>query len=234
MHILLAEDDPSVASFIRRGLREERYTVDHAKDGEEALFMAQTGKYDLLILDLLLPKRNGMEVLRALRTDKVSLPVLVLTAKDRVEDKVTGLNVGADDYLTKPFRFDELLARIRALLRRRGGVVPTVLKALDLEMDVLRHRVTRGGRPIELTSREFSLLEYFLRHPNHVVTRTMLSEQIWEHDFDTFSNVINVHVARLRQKIDGGFKKKLLHTVRGTGYTLQVPEKECADPSARP
>ena len=151
MHILLAEDDPSVASFIRRGLREERYTVDHAKDGEEALFMAQTGTYDLLILDLLLPKRNGMEVLRALRTDKTPLPVLVLTAKDRVEDKVTGLNVGADDYLTKPFRFDELLARIRALLRRRGELVPTVLKALDLEMDVLRHRITRAGRTIELT-----------------------------------------------------------------------------------
>ncbi|MBI3317802.1 MAG: response regulator transcription factor [Candidatus Omnitrophica bacterium] len=226
MRILLVEDDSAVASFIRRGLREEHYTVDVAPDGEEGLVAGQTKEYDLIILDLLLPKRSGLDLLKTLREGRVTTPILLLTAKDRPEDKVTGLNAGADDYLTKPFRFDELLARIRALSRRRGDLVSTVLQAADLEMDVLRRRVTRGGRELDLTAREFSILEYFLRHPNQVVTRTKLSEQVLEHDFDTFSNVINVHVARLRQKINDGFKRKLLDTVRGSGYMLEVPEEE--------
>ncbi len=223
MRILLVEDDARVASFIRRGLREENYTVDLAVDGEQGLFLAQTGEYDLVILDLLLPKRSGLDVLRTLRAERITIPILILTAKDKLEDKIAGLDAGADDYLTKPFGFDELLARVRALMRRRGDMVPTLLRAGDLEMDTMRRHVTRDGKELILTNREYALLEFFLRHPNQVVTRSMLSEHVWEHDFDTFSNVIDVHVARLRRKVDDGFETKLLQTVRGSGYTLQVP-----------
>ena len=226
MRILLVEDDARVASFVRRGLREENYTVDVGPDGEQALFLAQTGEYDLIILDLLLPKRGGLEVLKTLRSDGLATPILVLTAKDERQDKVAGLNAGADDYLTKPFAFEELLARTRALLRRRGDLTPTALLAADLELDALRHRVTRKGKELTLTNREFALLEYFLRHLNRVVTRTMLAEHVWEHDFDPLSNVIDVHVARLRNKIDGGFSPKLLETVLGRGYMLKVPEDD--------
>jgi DNA-binding response OmpR family regulator len=226
MRILLAEDDNRVASFVRRGLREEQYAVDVAADGEKAFFMAQTGEYDLIILDLMLPRKDGMEVLRALRASKAGTPVLILTAKDKPKDKVEGLNAGADDYLTKPFGFEELLARVRALLRRRGDMVLTVLTAGDLQIDTLKHRVSRGGKELDLTNREYALLEFFLRHPNEVVTRTKLSEHVWEADFDTFSNVIDVHIARLRQKINDGFSLKLLETVRGRGYILQIPETE--------
>ena len=222
MRILLIEDDARVASFIRRGLREEDYTVDLAREGEQALFLAGTGEYDVIILDLRLPKRNGLEVLRELRAERNTVPVLILTAKDELQDKVNGLDAGADDYLTKPFRFDELLARIRALLRRRGDMIPTVLKADTLEIDAVRRRVTREGRELMLTSREFALLDFLMRHPNQVVTRTMLAEHVWEHDFDSFSNVIDVHIARLRRKVDEGFQRKLLHTVRGSGYILQT------------
>lgn len=224
MRILLVEDDKRVASFIRRGLEEERYGVDLAPDGEEGLFLAQAQVYDLIILDLLLPKRTGIEVLRMLRLKSVKVPVLILTAKDRLEDKVAGLNAGADDYLTKPFGFEELLARVRALLRRREDISPPVLKLTNLEMDLLRHEVKRAGKKIELTSREYALLEYFLGRPGQVLTRTQLAEQVWGHDFDTFSNVIDVHIARLRRKIDDGFSPKLLQTVRGTGYRLGLPE----------
>jgi DNA-binding response OmpR family regulator len=226
MRILLAEDDSRVASFVRRGLREEQYAVDVATDGEKALFMAQAGEYSLIILDLMLPKKDGMEVLRTLRASKCGTPVLILTAKDKPTDKVEGLNAGADDYLTKPFGFEELLARVRALLRRGGNVAPTMLAAGDLQMDTLKHKVRRGGKEIDLTNREYALLEFFLRHPNEVVTRTTLSEQVWEADFDTFSNVIDVHIARLRQKINDGFPSKLLETVRGRGYILQISEIE--------
>ncbi len=226
MRILLAEDDSRVAGFVRRGMREEQYAVDVAPDGEKALFMAQTGEYDLIILDLMLPKKDGMEVLRTLRSSKKNTPVLILTAKDKPKDKVDGLNAGADDYLTKPFGFEELLARVRALLRRRGDMVPTVLTAGDLQIDTLKHKVSRGGKELDLTNREYALLEFFLRHPNEVVTRTQLSEHVWEADFDTFSNVIDVHIARLRQKINDGFPLKLLDTVRGRGYVIQIPEKE--------
>ena len=226
MRILLAEDDSRVAGFVRRGLREEQYALDVAADGEKALFMAQTGEYDLIILDLMLPKKDGMEVLRTLRAFKLGTPVLILTAKDKPKDKVEGLNAGADDYLTKPFGFEELLARVRALLRRRGDMVPTVLTAGDLQIDTLKHKVSRGGKDLDLTNREYALLEFFLRHPNEVVTRTKLSEHVWETDFDTFSNVIDVHVARLRQKINDGFSLKLLETVRGRGYVLQIPDTE--------
>ncbi|HEX9780431.1 MAG TPA: response regulator transcription factor [bacterium] len=224
MRILLVEDDARVSSFIRRGLREEHYTVDTAADGEEALFLAETNDYDLIVLDILLPKRNGLEVLRTLRGNRVAIPVLLLTAKDELADKVAGLDAGADDYLTKPFKFEELLARVRALLRRRGDVMPSALRAGDLELDSLRHRASRSGQELALTSREYALLELFLRHRNEVVTRTMLAEHVWEHDFDPMSNVIDVHIARLRKKIDDPFAVKLLQTVRGRGYMLAAPE----------
>ena len=222
MRLLLVEDDARVASFIRRGLREEHYTVDVATDGEQALELAGANDYDLLILDVMLPKRSGLDVLKQLRTDGNTVPVLILTAKDDRSDKVKGLNHGADDYLTKPFGFEELLARIRALLRRRGGLVPTVLRADDLELDALRHHVTRGGRVLTLTNREYAVLELLLRHVNQVVTRTMLAEHVWEHDFDPFSNVIDVHMARLRQKVDEGARIKLVQTIRGRGYMLKA------------
>ena len=223
MRILLVEDDARVASFIRRGLREEQYTVDVAVDGEQALFLAQTGEFDLVILDLLLPKRSGLEVLRTLRADRVSVPVLILTAKDEMQDKVAGLDAGADDYLTKPFGFEELLARVRALLRRGGELAPSVLRLGDLAVDVARHRATRGDRALDLTNREYALLEFLMRHARQVVTRTMLAEHVWEHDFDPLSNVIDVHIARLRRKIDAGRSVPLLQTVRGQGYLLNDP-----------
>lgn len=226
MRILLVEDDARVASFIRRGLREEHYTVDLAVDGEEAVFLAQTEHYDLVILDWLLPKRTGLEVVKTLRAERVPVPVLILTAKDELADKVAGLDAGADDYLTKPFGFNELLARVRVLLRRQGELLPTLLRIADLELDALRHEVKRAGRLIALTSREYALLEFFMRHANQLVTRTMLAEHVWEHDFDPLSNVIDVHVARLRQKVDQGFSPKLLQTIRGSGYRLQGADEE--------
>jgi len=220
MRILVVEDDARVASFIRRGLREEHYAVDVARDGEEAVFLAQTNDYDLVILGLLLPTRSGLEALRTLRVDRVTVTILILTARDETRDKVAGLDAGADDYLTKPFAFDELLARVRALMRRRGDMIPTVLRVKDLELDTLRHRVTRAGRELLLTNREYALLEFLMRHVHEVVTRTMLAEHVWEHDFDPMSNVIDVHVARLRHKIDAGFPLPLLRTIRGQGYIL--------------
>lgn len=234
VRILVVEDDARLASFIRRGLREEQFTVDVAADGEQGLFLAQTGEFDVIVLDLVLPKVDGIQVVRRLREEGVTVPVLILTAKEELKDKVTGLNAGADDYLTKPFGFEELLARIRALLRRRGDLIPTALRISDLEMDTLRHRVTRATKEIDLTNREYELLEYLLRHANQTVTRTMLAEHVWEYSFDPLSNVIDVHIARLRRKIDDGFERKLLQTVRGSGYTLsdsQVvePEGERAD-----
>ncbi len=232
MRILVVEDDTRIASFIRRGLREERYVVDVAPDGEQGLFLAQTNDYDLIILDLMLPKRSGLEVLRTLRAESVTIPVLVLTAKRKAEEKVAGLDTGADDYLSKPFDFDELLARVRALLRRRGDLIPTVLQADDLELDTLRHQATRAGRALVLTNREYAVLEFLLRHQNEVVTRTMLTEHVWEQDFDPFSNVINVCMARLREKIDGGFANALLQTIRGQGYMLRCDRRGKCAPSA--
>lgn len=220
MRILLVEDDPRVASFIRRGLREEQFTVDVAKDAEQAQDIAQSNDFDLVILDWLLPKGSGIEVLRSLRAERNAVPVLMLTAKDELLDKVQGFEAGADDYLTKPFGFAELLARVRALLRRRGDLIETALRAGDLEMDTLRHRIMRNGQEIALTLREHGLLEYLLRHKDEVVTRTQLAEHVWEHDFDPLSNVIDVQVARLRRKVDDGHRLRLIHTVRGRGYII--------------
>jgi DNA-binding response OmpR family regulator len=224
MRILLVEDDQRVASFIRKGLEEEQFQVEVAGDGEKALLSALTGGFDLLVLDLMLPKRDGMSVLSELRHRRVDVPVLILTAKDSVEDRVTGLNAGCDDYLPKPFAFAELLARVRALLRRRGGEKSAVLQVADLVLDPITHRVTRAGRLIELTSREYALLQYFLQHPDQVLTRTMIAEQVWGYDFDNFSNVVDVYVSYLRNKIDRGAEPKLIQTVRGAGYVLKAPE----------
>jgi DNA-binding response OmpR family regulator len=221
VRILVAEDDRKVASFIRQGLAEEGYTVEVAADGPTARDLAVEGTpYDLVVLDLMLPGLDGFGVLRAMRARRVQTPVLVLTARDTVPDKVTGLDLGADDYLTKPFAFDELLARVRALFRRGTGSRTPVLRAADLMLDPATRRVTRGDRRIELTTREYALLEYFMRNPDRVLTRPMLAEHVWGVDFDTESNVIDVYVGYLRRKIDGPGLPRLLHTIRGAGYVL--------------
>ncbi len=221
MRILLVEDEKRMASFIKRGLTEQRYTVDLAYDGEEGLFLAETNPYDLIILDIMLPKADGITVCRELREKNIDVPILMLTAKDDVRDKIVGLDSGADDYLTKPFAFDEFLARVRVLLRRQRTDKSTTLKVADLELDQLTHKVTRAGREIELTATEYALLEYLMLNANQVVTRTMISEHVWDQDFDSFSNVINVYVNYVRKKVDTGFSKKLIQSVRGAGYIMK-------------
>ena len=221
MYILIVEDEKKVAGFIKQGLQEERYTVDVAYDGEEALLLAGMNRYDVIILDIMLPKKDGMEVLKALRTQGLSTPILMLTAKDTLEDKVRGLDSGADDYITKPFAFAELLARIRALLRRGKPTNETSLTAADLMLDPATHKVQRAGKQIELTSKEYALLEYFLRNKGQVLTRTLINEHVWGYRFDTGTNIVDVYVNYLRSKIDRGFDKKLIHTVRGVGYVLR-------------
>ena len=223
MRILLAEDEHKVARFIQRGLEAEHYTIDVEHDGEGALARALHGDYDLLILDVMMPKRDGLAVLKEIRARKLPLPVLLLTARDAVADKVAGLDSGADDYLTKPFDFEELVARVRALLRRGGPAAPAVLRLLDLTLDPVTHGVTRAGKPIELTAKEYALLEFFLRRARQVVSRAVIAHHVWGVDFDTFTNVIDVYVNYLRKKIDADFEPKLLHTVRGVGYVLKEP-----------
>ncbi len=222
MRILLVEDDKHMASFIKRGLEEEHYTVDIAPDGENALFLAETNPCDLIILDIMLPDMTGLTVCKELRAKKIDTFILILTARDDVADKVLGLKTGADDYLGKPFEFDELLARISALLRRKRLDKDPILKAADLELNQLTHKVMRAKKEINLTNKEYGLLEYLMLNVNQVVTRTQLSEHVWNEDFDTFTNVIDVFINRLRYKIDHGFKKKLIQTLRGTGYMLKT------------
>jgi len=221
MRILLVEDESKVASFINRGLKEKKYAVDVIGNGDEALFQAEINPYDLIILDIMLPGKDGIYVCRELRKKKISVPILMLTARDAVEDKIAGLDAGADDYLTKPFDFDEFLARVRALTRRQAEQKTTSLQVADLHLDQLTHKVKRSGKSIELSSTEYSLLEYLMLNANHVVTRTMISEHVWNNDFDSFSNVINVYINYLRKKIDMGFDKKLIHSIRGTGYVIK-------------
>ncbi len=221
MRILLVEDEKRVASFIERGLKEEHYAVDLAMDGEKAVFMANVNPYDLVILDVMLPGKDGFSICRELRKEKLEFPILMLTARSSVKDKVLGLNAGADDYLAKPFEFEELLARVKALLRRNRGEKTTHLQVADLELDQKTHEVKRDGTRIELTSKEYSLLEYLMLHANTIVTRTMISEHVWNESFDTLTNVIDVYVSYLRNKIDKGFSPALIHTVRGTGYILK-------------
>ncbi|MFQ5988597.1 MAG: winged helix-turn-helix domain-containing protein [Candidatus Methylomirabilales bacterium] len=222
MRVLVVEDEKKLSSFIKKGLEEEGNAVDVAPDGEEGLAMALDGVHDLIILDIQLPRLDGLSVLQELRKKKVSTPVLLLTVRATIEDKVLGLDAGADDYLTKPFAFQELLARVRALLRRRGDTESPVLQVADLTLDPARRLVTRSGEKIDLTPKEFTLLAYFIRNPGRVLTRTMISEHVWDYDFDTMTNVIDVYVNYLRKKIDAGREPKLIHTVRGVGYMLKV------------
>jgi DNA-binding response OmpR family regulator len=222
MRTLVVEDSRRLAGIIKRGLLEEGYTVDNAYDGEEAQYMAETTPFDVIILDVMLPKKDGVTVCRELREKKVSTPILMLTAKDSVEDKVRGLDSGADDYQVKPFAFTELLARVRALLRREIFPKTQKLQAGDLVMDVQTREVCRGERKIDLTAKEYAILEYFLRRPNAVVTRTMLGENVWDYEFDGLSNIIDVYVRRIRRKIDEDGQKSLIQTLRGAGYRLRV------------
>ena len=221
MRILVVEDEKKVASFIKKGLEEEHYAVDIAYDGEEGFALAQINEYDLILLDIMLPRLDGMEVLRQIRRNGSNMPILILTAKDSVEDIVSGLDGGSDDYLTKPFSFAELLARVRALLRRKAREKTDILTVGDLSLSTSTHRVKRGGREIELTPKEYALLEYFMRNPNRILTRTLITEHVWDYHFDPETNVIDVYVNYLRKKIDQGFEKKLIHTIRGSGYMMR-------------
>lgn len=221
MRVLLVEDEKKIANFIERGLKEEHYTVDVADDGEKALYLTEINQYDLIVLDRILPFKDGLSICKELRSQKNDTPILMLTARGSVKDKVEGLDSGADDYLAKPFAFEEFLARVRALLRRNTKEKTTVLKISDLELNQITHKVERAGRNIVLTSKEYALLEYFMLHTNQVVTRTMISEHIWNESFDSFTNVIDVYVNFLRGKMDKDFKKQLIHTIRGTGYILK-------------
>jgi len=222
MRILVIEDEKKVANFIKKGLEEEHYAVDTAYDGEVGLFMAETNEYDLIVLDLMIPKIDGLEVLKRIRSNKINVPVLVLTAKATVEDIVKGLDTGCDDYLTKPFEFVEFLARIRALLRREKIEKEPILKVADLTLSLVTHKVLRRVKEIELTSKEYALLEYFMRNPEKVLTRTMISEHVWDYHFDSLTNVVDVYVNYLRKKIDKDFEPKLIHTIRGVGYILST------------
>ena len=224
MRVLVIEDDLEVASYIRKGLTESGHVVDVASTGPEGLARALEGAYDTIIVDRMLPGLDGLTLIQTMRNESVRTPVLVLSALGKVDDRVTGLKAGGDDYLVKPFAFSELLARLEALVRRTGAEdkVVTNLRVADLEMDLLSRRVTRAGKNIDLQPREFHLLEYLMRHADHVVTRTMLLEAVWEYHFDPQTNVIDVHISRLRAKIDKDFDQPLLHTIRGVGYSLRA------------
>jgi two-component system OmpR family response regulator len=225
MKVLVIEDDRQAAAYLAKGLKEAGHVVDVANDGKEGLFLAGAEFYDVLIVDRMLPGRDGLSLVEILRATGNDTPVLFLSALGSVDDRVKGLRAGGDDYLTKPFAFSELLARMEVLARRRAGAAPqTRLSVGDLEMDLLARTVKRAGRPIELLPREFALLEYLMRNAGSVVTRTMMLENVWDYHFDPQTNVIDVHIARLRQKIDKDFPAPLIHTVRGAGYSLRVPD----------
>jgi DNA-binding response OmpR family regulator len=223
MRILVVEDEHKLTAVLRRGLEEQGYGVDVAFDGLDGVALALAAPYDLVVLDVMLPKRDGYAVCRALRAQGDNVPVLMLTARDSVDDRVAGLDCGADDYLIKPFSFRELLARVRALLRRETGLRDPVLRAGDLELDTISHDVRRAGRAIDLTSKEYSILEYFLHNPNRVLTRTQIAEHVWDYEFVAMSNVVDVYVGYLRRKLEDDREPRLLRTVRGTGYQLRLP-----------
>lgn len=220
MRILLVEDEPRVAGFIAKGLREQAYAVDIAGNGEEGLYSARVEEYDVVILDVMLPRKGGYEVCRELRGEGFRKPILMLTARDAVDDRVEGLDCGADDYLTKPFDFKELLARLRALLRRPAIPRPGIVRVEDLTLNTASHAVARGGTPVGLTAKEFALLEYLMLNENRVVNREQIAQHVWDENFDAFSNVIDVYIRRLRSKVDAGSGKRLIHTRRGEGYVL--------------
>jgi two-component system OmpR family response regulator len=222
VRLLLVEDDVKIASFIIKGLRSAGYAVDHAPDGEAGLDLALSEPYDGVVIDIMLPKRDGLSLIRHLREQKVNTPALILSAKGSVDDRVKGLETGADDYLTKPFAFSELLARVQALIRRAGGISdPTRLAVADLSVNLLTREVIRDGKHIVLQPLEFSLLEYLMRHAGRIVSKTMIMEHVWDYHFDPQTNVVEARICRLRDKIDRGFEKKLIHTVRGVGYVLK-------------
>lgn len=223
VRVLIVEDDEKTAGYMVKGLSEGGHVVDRAADGHEGLFLASEGNYDVIVLDRMLPKLDGLAVLQALRAAKMETPVLILSALAHVDDRVAGLRAGGDDYLTKPFAFSELMARLEALVRRNNApAVETKLSVADLEMDLLSRRVTRAGRIIDLQPREFRLLEYLMRNAGQTVTRTMLLEAVWDYHFDPQTNVIDVHMSRLRQAVDKGFDRPLIHTVRGAGYVVRA------------
>jgi two-component system copper resistance phosphate regulon response regulator CusR len=220
VRVLLVEDESRVASFICRGLREQSYAVDVAEDGEQALYLASVNDYDAILLDVMLPKRDGYSICKELRQSGTRTPILMLTARGAVDDRVSGLDSGADDYLTKPFEFKELLARIRALLRRSADWRPPVATVADLTIDTGSHTVHRGGRPIRLTAKEYALIEFLILRQGRIVSRTEIAHHVWDEDFDPFSNIIDVYINRLRTKIDAGASRPLIHTRRGEGYIL--------------
>jgi DNA-binding response OmpR family regulator len=226
MRILLVEDEPDAAQMLAKGLREQTYAVDVATDGETAVYQAGVNDYDLVILDVMLPLKDGFEVCRELRAEGLTFPILMLTARDAPPDRVAGLDMGADDYLTKPFDFHELLARLRALLRRGPALRPETVEVADLSIDMRARRVRRGGRQIELTAKEYALLEYLARRAGDVVSRAEIAEHVWDENFDPFSNLIEVYVQRLRRKIDEGYTPKLLRTRRGEGYALTSAKED--------
>ena len=222
MRILLVEDDQKIASFIIKGLRAEGFAVDHAVDGQDGLHLALTEPYDAAIIDIMLPKMNGLKLIENMRREKINTPVIVLSAKGEVDDRVKGLQIGADDYLTKPFAFSELLARLQALIRRSSDISePTKLTAADLTMNLITREVLRAGKKIDLQPLEFSLLEYLLRNSGRVVSKTMIMEHVWDYYFDPQTNVVESRIYKLREKIDKGFPTRLIHTVRGAGYVLK-------------
>ena len=221
MRILIVEDERKVASFIKKGLEEDYYSVDVALDGKEGTRLVLSGEYDLIILDIMLPFKDGISILKEIRTEKISTPVLMLTAKDTVADKVLGLDSGADDYLAKPFAFDELLSRVRALLRRNTIEKKIIMTAGELQLDTQAHKASRNGVEIQLTPKEYAILEYLLRNKNRVVSRTVLSEHVYDYHFDSNTNVIDVHINKLRNKIDKDFDHSILQTVRGVGYIIK-------------
>lgn len=220
MRILLVEDDKRIAGFVTKGLRENAYAVDAALNGEEALYLASINAYDAIILDVMMPRKDGFAVCRELRREGIKTPILMLTARDAIDDKIFGLDSGADDYLTKPFEFRELLARLRALLRRNAEIRPPKIIISDLEIDTVSQKVWRGGREIFLTTKEYALLEYLAREKGKVLGRAAIAEHVWDENFDAFSNLIDVYIKRLRSKMDEGFDVQLVHTRRGAGYIL--------------
>lgn len=222
MKILVVEDDKTVGQYVKRGLEEQQYIADWVGDGSEALRVASTAPYDLVVLDLRLPGMTGLEVLRTLRDRGLAMPILVLTAQDSVDFKVDALRAGADDYVTKPFSFEELLARIEALSRRPRQLSARSLRLADLELDLDAREVRRGGKGIELTPKEYAVLEYLMRHPGRVMSRTLITEYAWDYHFDPGTNIVDVVINRLRKKVDAGFDQKLVHTVRGVGYVVKA------------
>ena len=221
MKILVVEDEKKVANFIKRGLEGESFDVEMASNGEDGLAMAKSNHYDLILLDIMLPKKDGLSVIKELRDNEINYPILCLTAKDSVEDIIAGLDIGSDDYLTKPFAFAELLARVKALVRRSAKDRGAEIFFADLRLDPVTHKVWRAEKEIDLTAKEYGLLEYFMRNPNQVLTRNMIAEHVWDYTFDSFTNIIDVYVNYLRKKVDKDFSKKLIHTIRGVGYVLK-------------